>query len=267
MRHDEIDLQLQCPSPTVGRRMRHNEIIWQMNNVVLLTSYWSLTENCLAKKYCSVTHLLLIMSNEPAWQKSSVTHILLDIGWDIRGKRQCYLHTVGHKMRYDETASQKKKCSVTHMLLPIRSDMLRLAFKENLWLLTSWLWQNEFSQNIFNTKNIVLTHSLFITYVWDCGLEEVYNATHFLLSILCCHKTWLVTCILTHYLCFLMTHAVRYPVMELFAHFLLMEWDWVRWIYKNRCSYLLTIGHHDLWMGLGQQMHYHSQPICPVIIW
>lgn len=99
--------------------------------------------NCIQKQG-SVTYSLLLMGQNVmrlhGRTKSSVTNILLVMGWDKmpgNKKGQCHWHSVNDGIRCDETA----KSSVTHSLLVIGEwDCLADDEQYHLTLTPWWPW-------------------------------------------------------------------------------------------------------------------------------
>ena len=157
--------QMQCYSHPVGCGMKCNETAWERKkNAVSLTYCWSwdgMHWDCMRKKNkCNVAHIL--SWDEMQWdctvkkKKTSVTHTLLVMGqnamrlhWN-ENQMQCHSHPVGHVMRlhgkeknavshtsccsWDEMQwdciLKKTKCSVTHSLLVMGWNAMRLHCKE-----------------------------------------------------------------------------------------------------------------------------------------
>jgi len=141
-------------------------------------------------KICNVTHSLLAIhmkrcDDQIAFHKMcNATHILSVIEKNTLNScsaiLQCYSHTVDHKMIWSETAFH----NVTHSLLVIWKDVMRLPFtkcamsltrcwsKEEIWW--DYLWQN------------VQCHSLAFGHRKRCdeaAFHKMCNVTHSLLVI------------------------------------------------------------------------------------
>ena len=158
----------------------------------------------------NVTHFLLVIGKDVmrlpftkcamsptycrSWEK---------MWWDYLSQNvQCHSHTVGHGKRCDETALDKmcnvwthillvimgkdvmslhKMCKVTHLLLVIGRDVMRMPFtKCPMSLTTCWLFRKDVMRLPFTKYAMTLTRC----WSWEkMSFHKMCNITHFLLVI------------------------------------------------------------------------------------
>jgi hypothetical protein len=95
--------------------------------------------------------------------------------WDYLSQNMhCYSQTVGHRKICDETALHKTLCNVTHSLLPIGKDVMRLPFTKIVKFNCSLAVTNSWSLNQVTKRN-----SISLTRLSQLGQDKTREALRF----------------------------------------------------------------------------------------